>query len=135
MSCGLTGLKPGEKVTSHKCLRTGKVWPITSAIDCQTSNVVYKITCIKPQCKSWVYIGETSQRLCDRLTQHRGYVHRKENKPVGVHFNMKGHSIEDLRAVAIEKVLPLNDDLLRKRRESMWINRYDSVSFGANTRD
>ena len=56
MACPLSGLKPGEKVTSHKCGRTGKIWPITSAIDCQTSNVVYKITCRKPQCRSWVYI-------------------------------------------------------------------------------
>ena len=50
------------------------------------------------------------------------------------HFNSKGHSIEDLQAIAIEKVLPTNNDELRKKRESLWISRYDSVAFGANSR-
>ena len=40
-----------------------------------------------------------------------------------------------LTITAIERVFPLKDDLLRKRRESHWINVYDSVKFGANTRD
>ena len=100
------------------------------------SNVIYKITCKKPRCQSFVYIGGTSRKFCQRLTDHRGYVHRKYlQTPVGHHFNQKGHCIQDLQAVAIEKVLPVNDHLRRKRRESMWINRYDSISFGANTKD
>ena len=40
-----------------------------------------------------------------------------------------------LTITAKERAFPLKDDLLRKRRESHWINVYDSVKFGANTRD
>ena len=118
MACPLSGLKPGEKVTTHTSKTSGKKWNITSSLNCQTKNVIYKITCKKPQCR-FVYIGETSRKFCERLTDHRGYVHRKMlQTPVGHHFNQKGHNIGDLHALAIEKVLPL-DDLVRKRRESL----------------
>ena len=40
-----------------------------------------------------------------------------------------------MQVVAIEKVLPLGDNELRERRESLWITRYDSIAFGANTRE
>ena len=133
MACALSGLRPGEKVTSHKCQRTGQEWDITSSLDCQTKNVINKITCAKPRCK-FVYVGETSRKFCERLTDHRGYIKNKKlHTPVGHHFNQKGHKIDDLQALAIEKVQPV-DDLLRKRRESLWISRLDSISFGANSR-
>ena len=50
----------------------------------------------------------------------------------------KGHGKNPefyLEVIGIERVLPRGDDLLRKARESYWINEYDSVSYGANTRD
>ena len=40
-----------------------------------------------------------------------------------------------LEVTGIEKVLPLGNDQLRKIRESYWINQYDSISYGANTRE
>ena len=57
------------------------------------------------------------------------------NHPVAKHFTLPGHSITDLLAVAIEKVLPERDTALRKHRESLWINNYNAVSFGANSKD
>ena len=42
-----------------------------------------------------------------------------------------------LEVVGIEKINsrhPKYRDWIRKRREKLWINRYDSVRFGANTR-
>ena len=132
-ACALSGLKRGEKITSHKCKRSGKEWKITSPLNCQSTNVIYKITCKK--CP-FIYIGETQRKFCERLTEHRGYVTKKQlNQPVGLHFSQKGHSIEDMIAIAIEKVMPLGDHLLRKCREKYWINNCDSVSFGANKRD
>ena len=134
MACPLAGVGPGKKIDTHKCLKTGQSWNITSTLDCQSANVIYKLSCKKPNC-SWVYIGETSRKFCQRLTDHRGYIHRKDlSKPAGHHFNQKGHSIQDLQAYAFEKVLPI-DNMLRKQRESMWISRYDSISLGANNRD
>ena len=62
--------------STHKCKKTGKQWKINAPIDCQTKNVIYKITCKK--CDWFVYIGETERRLCDRIQQHRGYVTQKK---------------------------------------------------------
>ena len=124
-----------RRTTEHKCLRTGRTWDITSAIDCNTRNVIYKLRC--QRCPEWVYIGETERRFCDRLTDHRGYVSRKVlNHPIGHHFNQEGHDITDMIPLTIEKVYPEGNDLLCKRREKLWILRYDAVNFeGANSRE
>ena len=124
----------GERATKHSCAQTGKTWKITSPISCKTKNVIYKLSC--RICPSFVYIGETSRRFCDRFAEHRGYVSQKKlDKPIGEHFNREGHKITDLVPLPIERVLPLTDNFLRKRREKLWIYRYDSASHGANTRD
>ena len=53
-------------------------------------------------------------------------------------INLPGHSVADLVVTAIEKVHPSRDnkniDQLRKIRESYWIEKYDAVELGANTR-
>ena len=124
----------GERATTHTCQSTGQTWEITAPISCDTEDVVYNLRCRK--CPEWVYIGETGGRFCDRFTQHRGYVTRKElDKPAGAHFNLKGHDVTDMIPLPFERILPRGDTLLRKRREKLWINRYDSVDFGANSRD
>ena len=124
----------GERASTHKCYRTNQEWQITAPINCQTDNVIYKLSCRK--CPNFVYIGETCRRFCDRLAEHRGYISQKKlHHPVGFHFNQKGHNVTDLLPIAIERVLPKGDSILRKKRESLWINRYDAVTFGANTRD
>ena len=48
--------------------------------------------------------------------------------------NNPGHSEADMIVIAIEQVLPKEDPLLRKTRESYWINQYQSVDHGANLR-
>ena len=53
---------------------------------------------------------------------------------VGEHFNSRGHSISDMRFVAIEQIRPMGDTLLRRQRERLWINIYDSIEFGGNKR-
>ena len=132
-ACQLSGLQPGQRIPSHKCQRTGKEWQITSSLNCHSSNVIYKLSCKK--C-AFVYIGETSRKFSERLAEHRGYIKKKDlQKPAGKHFNQKGHSIADLVGIAIEKVMPVGDNQLRKCRESLWINNYGSVSYGANSRN
>ena len=59
----------------------------------------------------------------------------KKDHPVGKHFNLTGQELSDLIAIAIEKVVPEGDTILRRKRESYWIEAYDAVSFGANSRD
>ena len=123
-----------ESATTHDCKRTKQSWTINAPLDCNSEDVVYKLRCRK--CPPWLYIGETGRRFRDRMQDHRGYITQKKlDHPVGAHFNLPGHSVSDLLPVAIERVLPKGNDLLRKRREKYWINKYDSITFGANTKD
>ena len=39
-----------------------------------------------------------------------------------------------LRITPIERVNPMDDPLIRKTREQLWISRYDAVTYGQNTR-
>ena len=59
----------------------------------------------------------------------------KVDNEIGNHFNLPGHSVSNMRIVGIERVLPRGEPALRKVRESYWINEYDSVTYGLNTRD
>ena len=97
----------------------------------------------KRGCEKWSaldlpYLGESKRKLKQRILEHKGYIRRKEwHKGFANHF-ATGHGKNPetfLTITAIERVFPLKNDLLRKRRESHWINVYDSVKFGANTRD
>ena len=102
-------------------------------MNCKTSGVVYKITCKK--CPKFVYIGETGRSLKQRFYEHHRDVTNKDvKKPCGQHFNNPGHSTADMIVIAVEQVLPKEDTLLRKNRESYWINQYQSVDHGANLR-
>ena len=121
-----------QSTTIHKNHKTGQKWKINSSLNCNSSNVVYKIGCKK--CPDFVYVGETSKKFSTRIGQHRGYVNGKKDHPVGNHFNMRGHNLSDMIPVAIEQVLPRNDTTLRRTRERLWIRRYEAIEFGANSR-
>ena len=110
-----------------------KIYTINSNVTYVTENVIYKITCKKPQGTDFVYIGQTKRRFLDRFDDHRGYVLRKElNQVFGKHFNTKGHSFKDMLPIVIEQVQPKNDDFLRLKREKHWNNTYESLEFGGN---
>ena len=123
------------KTTSvHVDKRTGRTWKIRAPINCLTKNVVYQLLC--KQCPLFHYEGETLRELRQRILDHLGYVrNKKENQVAGHHFNLPGHSIADLEVVGIERVLPRKNDLIRKSRESYWINEYESTVFGFNRRN
>ena len=127
----LCALIPKEGFKSHKCNKTQKSYKINNPVTCTTKNVIYKISC--KRCPDFVYIGETKRRFCDRFSDHRSYVGRKDFAQVcGKHFNKKGHKKSDMLPNIIEQVRPTNFEALRLRREKFWINQYQSVEFGAN---
>ena len=85
--CTTCALIPDRGIKTHKSHKHNKVFQITSNVTCVTENVVYKITCKKPQCKDFIYIGETKRKFSERFGDHRGYVLRKELDQVcGEHF-------------------------------------------------
>ena len=131
--CVACNLIPTNGIKTHQCNKTKETFKINSLVNCVTTNVIYRITCKKPRCKNFVYIGQTKRRFCDRFSDHRGYVSQKKYDQVcGEHFNKPGHSQLDMLPVILEEVTPKNDDFLRLRREELWIRRYQSIEFGAN---
>ena len=105
---------------------------ITSEVNCQSSNVIYKLTCAK--CNKFLYIGETSRRACSRFQEHRGYINQRvTSQPSGLHFTSIGHTLADIRIQVIEQVRP-HDDFIRKARESYWISQYRATTKGNNLR-
>ena len=56
------------------------------------------------------------------------------DRPVAEHFNLPGHSLDDLISIGVEKVMPPNDTSLRKQRELYFIRRTNAVQDGANRR-
>ena len=122
-----------ENTSSHTDKRTGQSWKIHSELSCQSSDVVYKIGCRK--CSNFTYIGETGKKFLTRVTQHKGYVTRKDlSQPTGAHFNSRGHSLAYMMPIANEQILPKGNTLLRRRREKLWIRRYQAVEHGANSK-
>ena len=131
--CKLCSFSPSGTITKHKCNYTGLSYDINSPINCKTQGVIYRITCNK--CPLFVYIGETGRPLKQRFSEHyRDAAQKDPTKPCGKHFSLPGHSESNMSAIAIEKVLPKDDILLRKRIENYWISLYQSVIYGANTR-
>ena len=92
-----TGFQPCNTPTCKTCIHTTPSRTFTSAMNNKTynirhnsHNVIYLITCIK--CKKQ-YVGQTSQQLRSRFTQHRFTINSDNGSPVARHFNSPGHSI------------------------------------------
>ena len=102
---------------------------IESAVNCQTKNLVYCISC--DRCLEQ-YVGETEKTLSQRFAQHRGYVNnQKLDQATGEHFNLPGHSLSDMKVTILEK-LHSDDPNMRKIRESYYIKKLNTKYKGMN---
>ena len=63
--CSLT-----ENASSHTDKRTGQSWKIYSELNCQSSDVIYKLGFRK--CSDFTYIGQTGNKFVTRVIQHKG---------------------------------------------------------------
>ena len=66
-------------------LKTHKNYKINDFINCNTTHVIYRLTCT---CPDVFYVGRTKRRLRDRLAEHK-YAIRTNNPtyPIARHFN------------------------------------------------
>ena len=105
---------------------------INKLVNCESTNVIYCISCQKSKCNGIQYIGETGRRLKDRISQHVGYIKGQQiEQPTGNHFNLPGHSLGDMEVTVIEKCL--NDSVMyRQIRETNFINLFNSIQKGLN---
>ena len=109
-------------------------WNIISNVNCETFNAVYMLICTKERCigKEQFYIVETERTLKDRVCEHLGYINtKKTNQPAGYHFNLPGHSKQDMKVTILEKQYK-SDPEYRKERESFLIRKFNTFRRGMN---
>lgn len=90
---------------------------IRQKLSCNSSNLIYLITCQK--CKLQ-YVGETGRTLHQRLTNHRSDIKTHKKTSIGIHFNTINHSLRDLKIVPIEGLSTNKGTNFRKSREKFW---------------
>ena len=114
----------GDHVSLFHSNHLKKNFGIQHQLNCKSSNVIYLISCLK--CGKQ-YVGETKQPLKNRFHQHSSDIRLSKDKPVGQHFSTDGHSLSDLRIVAIEQIVDQGNDELNKikrlEREQFWIGK------------
>ena len=102
---------------------------INQAVNCQTKNVIYCLSCKK--CKKQ-YVGETDRKLQDRFSEHIGYVkNQKLEKATGYHFNLPGHKMADMEITVLEKVFN-PEQKYRKVKETKFIEDLNTKYKGMN---
>ena len=86
--------------------------------NCGSRNIIYLITCQKCGMQ---YVGETARELRHRLTDHRHCIRAHVPTPVGKHFNLPEHRLEDLKITVLESLEATRGDWkLRREKELGW---------------
>ena len=105
---------------------------VNEAVNCNTTNVVYVITCLKSSCLNIQYVGETKRRFRDRFSEHIGYVRNElTDHPTGNHFNLPGHNLGHMEATIVEHCKYTSDNY-RRTREAEFISRFNTKNKGLN---
>uniref|UniRef100_A0A8C8SIF0 Tyrosine-protein kinase receptor n=1 Tax=Pelusios castaneus TaxID=367368 RepID=A0A8C8SIF0_9SAUR len=105
-------------------------YSIKGSFTCSCTNVIYATMCRK--CPSALYIGQTGQSLRQRINGHKSDIRNCNTaKPVGEHFNLPAHSLDDL-LIAVLKQMNNKSQLQRETAELELICKFDSVVLGLN---
>ena len=81
-----------------------------------------------------LYIRETKRTLQERVKEHLDYVSKQKDQPTGLHFNLPGHSISDLRVQVLWSIQ--GDTIDRKHWEALWIDKLGSKTpLGINRKE
>jgi hypothetical protein len=99
--------------------------------DCKVTNVVYIIHC--QLCKI-NYVGLTSTKLRQRISNHLSCIRNWRRTSVAVHFMQQNHNVNEHFKIGIIDVAPNNITNLRIR-EGFWIHALQTVSKGINQRE
>ena len=106
-------------------------WKINRKVSCTDSNLIYLIECQKETCKKR-YVGFTTRQFKDRMCEHLGYVRNKViSESMGEHYNLPGHSKNDMKFTIIEKVKS-TDPLYGREREKVYIRKFNTYYGGLN---
>ena len=108
---------------------TIKFYTVYTSATCKTECVVYLIEC--KNC-GMQYVGMTTRALYERFNEHMSDImNKRTRKTVAEHFNLPGHSMEDLTIMVIDQ----EDDITTLReQERYWINKLGTKAHGLNRR-
>ena len=106
------------ETVSFQSSTDGQTYRINQSLSCYSHNVIYLITC--NQCNKQ-YVGQTSQTLRQRFTNHRFDIRNDRDTPVARHFNLPQHSLDDVNIIAIN-CLPTADNISILNKETHWIH-------------
>ena len=84
-SCRCKTCPNTAKTVSFQSSTDGQTYRINQSLSCYSHNVIYLITC--NQCNKQ-YVGQTSQTLRHRFTNHRFDIRNDRDTPVARHFNL-----------------------------------------------
>ena len=112
------------EVSTFMSCRTGESFNIRGNYTCDTKNIVYLISCKK--CRGAQYVGQSQNSLRERFYLHRSHIGRDVGTPLTHHFNLPGHSVDDVECLVIERVQSISLDW-RLRRESFWISKLNTL--------
>ena len=88
------------------------------------------IICSKESCQQkeksqQKYIGETERKLKDRICEHICKINTKKTYPAtGYHFNLPGHSLNDMKVTVLEKTKKMDAEY-RKERKTFLIRKFN----------
>ena len=118
-----------------KSTQTGRTYGVPKGGCCESSNLVYLLTCTTCQKQ---YVGQTKRPLRDRLREHFRYISNKiTTQPWGRHCAQTDHSGLNIEVQILEYIrTPPNLErsrLLRLEREKHWMHQFRSIEpFGLN---
>ena len=102
---------------------------INCLANCDTSNVIYVISCDK--CNEQ-YIGQTGRPIKQRIKEHLRYVKNNSlSEPTGLHFNLPGHDFSMLKFTVLERCT-FDSRMFREEREENFIKLFHTKFKGMN---
>ena len=125
------------KTGKVKSFSTGRHYKIPNKVSCTSSDVIYMLEC---QLCGKQYVGQTKNKLLQRVNQHYSTIRTKADTPISRHFN--DHQINEnfpINIYVLQYIRAKNQsDLceLRNKWEMYWIARLHTVApHGLNIMD
>ena len=100
----------------------GKSFEIRSNLNCNSSNLIYVISCIKCNIH---YIGQTQNPLRIRLSKHISDINTQKDTNISKHFNSHSENLD--ATFRITPVLYIPDTNYRKIVEMKLIKSFDTL--------
>ncbi|CAJ0968527.1 unnamed protein product [Ranitomeya imitator] len=91
-------IQKGDKIFHP---HTGRSIPVRGYFTCESTHVIYMIKC---PC-GLAYIGETTQAVNDRISQHKSNIRcNRDHLPLPHHFRTMGHNVAQLKFKVMEQI-------------------------------